>query len=138
MDKNERDVQNALGQMKEYTVKIRVPIKGTVTIYKRVMAPTEEDAVDNVKTILEMTPPRDVEAEITEAMHSAYTARITIGEADTCEVIDSTKNIFSSEGPMNSMTVEDVLTHSNMTAKEDSSKADCDRRDQGFSTSASA
>jgi len=81
MDKNEREVQEALGQMKEYQVKISVPVRATVAIYKSVMAPTAEDAIENAKAIIEMSPQRVFEQEIKQALTHTYAVDIEISES---------------------------------------------------------
>ena len=57
MDKKERVIQTALGEMKRFKITAIIPIKGEGQIEKEVMGVNKKDAIANMKTILSLESP---------------------------------------------------------------------------------
>ena len=85
MDDKEIEVQKALGQMREFEVEIRTPIKGYVTIRKRVLAVSPETAVENVQKVIEITPESVLQSEVARAART-YSAHIATDESQPSEM----------------------------------------------------
>ncbi len=69
MDKKERQVQTALGEMKKFRVTALIPIKAVSRIERDVVGVNKEDAIGNMQTILEL------ESSTAIAMQPASDAR---------------------------------------------------------------
>ena len=76
MKKNERDTQRALGNMEEYRVDVEIPIKLTVKMQQIVEAVSEEDAIEQLKTIHDIISNEQLLQDVVDtAIKSSYKIR---------------------------------------------------------------